>query len=91
MRQARAKEEWLYDISWSWSDALPAQGNDEAKEKLQSLTLTMTHKPTSVSLIRTTSLVQIKRGKISQHRSQFWLDLFHELQQKVLRNQDQAV
>jgi hypothetical protein len=91
MNQTRVKNEWLYDVSWSWSDSLPAHSHAVPGEKPQLLTLTMTHNPTRISLIRSRSLVQNKRGKISQLRSRFWLDLFHELQRKILFSHNQAV
>jgi hypothetical protein len=91
MIQTRAKEEWLYDVSWSWSDSLSAHGKAGLSERPQSLTLTMTHNPTRISLIRSTSLFKIKRDKTRRLRSQFWLDLFHELQQKILIHQNQTV
>jgi hypothetical protein len=90
MIQTRDKEVWIYDVSWSWSEPLPAQSNAAVREKSQSLTLTMTHNPTHISLIKSASLVQNKLGKISQLRSQLWLELFHELQRKLLSNQDLA-
>jgi hypothetical protein len=90
MIQPRAKEEWLYDVSWSWSDSLSDHDKAGAREKSQSLTLTMTHNPTSISLIRSTSFVRKKKDKTSQFRSQFWLELFHDLQRKLLRHPDLA-
>jgi hypothetical protein len=88
MIQTRVKDEWLYDVSWTWSDSLGANDRAGTREKSQSLTLTMTHNPTHVSLIRSISVAQRRRHKISQLRSQFWLELFHDLQRRLLNQQN---
>ncbi len=88
MIQTHVKDEWLYDVSWSWSDSLDTHGRAGAAEKSQSLTLTMTHNPTHVSLIRSISVAQKRKHKISQLRSQFWLELFHDLQRRLLNQQN---
>ena len=88
---ARAKEEWLYDVSWSWGDASSPHGQVWSREKSPSLTLSMTHNPTRISLIRSAKLVQKKRSKANEFRSRFWLELFHDLQRKILIHEIQAV
>jgi hypothetical protein len=67
---------------------LPAQGNFESAEKSHTLTLTMSHNPTRISLVRSISPAKIKKDKFAKIRSQLWLDLFHELQRKILFQQN---
>ena len=88
MIQKRVKEEWLYDVSWSWNDSFADHEAEEPRGASQLLTLTMTHNPTHISLIRTTSVAWKRRHKISQLRSQFWLDLFQDLQRRLLNQQN---
>jgi hypothetical protein len=91
MIHTRAKKEWLYDVSWSWSDSLPVHGKAAVRQKSQSLTLKMTHNPTRISVIKAKSFVQIKRDKTSHVRSRFLLELLVELQKKLLCHQIEAV
>jgi hypothetical protein len=91
MIQTRAREEWLYDISWSWSDAPAARRRAGSGKKPQSLTLTMIHNPTCIRLIRSASLLKMKRDKDNRLSSQIWLDLFQELQRNILSHQNRMV
>jgi len=88
MIQTRVKDEWLYDVSWSWSDSSSAHVRRKSGETSESLTLTMIHNPTRVSLIRSISVAPKRRHKISQLRSQFWLELFQDLQRRLLNQQN---
>jgi len=90
MTKARTNQEFICDISWHWSDSLPVQGNSESLEKSHSLTLTMSHNPTHISLVRSIPSAQIKKDRFSKLRSQLWLDLFHDLQRKILFHQNQG-
>lgn len=61
------------------------------EKKSPILTLTMSHNPTQISLVRSISTAKIKKDKFSKLRSQLWLDLLHDLQRKILIHQNQAV
>jgi len=90
VKQKRVNNEWFYDVSWSWSDSLPTRGRAALKGKPQPLTLILTHNPTHISLVKSASLAQQARYKINQIRSELWLELFHELQQRLLSSKRQA-
>jgi hypothetical protein len=87
--KTHAKREFICDIDWHWSDSLPAHGISEPVKKSQTLTLTMSHNPTRISLVRSIPSAQIKKDKFSKLRSQLWLDLLHDLQRNILIRQQQ--
>ena len=92
--KAPTKEEWLYNFSWSWSGSSSTHGKAGARQKFQSLTLTMTHNPTRISVASTTPFIQNKREDVSRLRRKLWDDLFRELQQKIVAeqpNQDKRI
>jgi hypothetical protein len=91
IRQNHIKDDWLYDVSWSWSDSFPTHDQAESREGLKSLTLAMTHNPTRICLVKSSSLVKTPGFKINQLRTNLWLDLFHELQRRLLSNKDLPV
>jgi hypothetical protein len=88
--KTHAEREFICDIDWHWSDSLPSQGIPEPAKKSQTLTLTMSHNPTRISLVRSIPRSQIKKDKSSKLRSQLWLDLLHELQRNILVRQPQG-
>ena len=75
MKQSSAREKWLHDISWNWSGSSSTHGKAGSRDKFQSLTLTMTHNPTHISVTKSTSPVPNKRDKIAQLRSNLWSGL----------------
>jgi hypothetical protein len=82
--KTHAKREFVCDIDWHWSDSLPAQGIPKPVKKSQTLTLTMSHNPTRISLVRSIPSAQIKQDTFSRRRSQLWLELLDELQRQAL-------
>jgi hypothetical protein len=90
MRHLRVNKEWFYDVSWSWSDSKPGREMEGKPEKPQPLTLTLTHNPTHISLIKSVSLVEQGKCKINQLRTDLWLNLFNELHRRLLSRKKQA-
>jgi hypothetical protein len=88
--KTNAKREFICDITWNWSDSLPASGIPDRVKKSQVLTLTMSHNPTRISLVRSIPQAQIKKDKFSKLRSQLWLDLLHDLQRNITLRQQQG-
>jgi len=88
--KTRGKRDFICDIDWQWSDSLPAQGVPGPVKKSQKLTLTMSHNPTRISLVRSVPMAQIEKDKSSKLRSQLWLELLEELQRQALIRQHQG-
>jgi hypothetical protein len=85
--KSSTKDKWLYDVSWSWSDSSSTHGKAGSRQKFQSLTLTMIHNPTRISLSSTTPFIQNRREDVSRLRSKLWRDLFEDLQRKIVAEQ----
>ena len=87
---APTKEEWLLDVLWSWSDSESTHGKAGARDRFQSLTLTMTHRPTNI--IRTTfsSFVPNKSDEVAKLRNKMWFELLKEMQQEVVSHYEPA-
>ncbi len=86
-----AKEEWIQDILWNWSDSASTHGKAGARDKFQSLTLTMTHKPTNTVVMRSSSFIPNKSDEIAKLRQKMWSELLQELQQKAFCHHEPVV
>ncbi|MGO8928694.1 MAG: hypothetical protein ACLQU3_17635 [Limisphaerales bacterium] len=88
--KASTKEEWLHDVFWSWSDSASTHGEAGARDKFQSLTLTMTHRPTNTIVTRSSAFVPNKSDQLAKLRQKMWSELLQELQQEVLSHHERA-
>ena len=88
--KASTKQEWLQDVLWSWSDSACTHGSAGGRDRFQSLTLTMTHRPTNTIVTRSSSFVPNKSDEIGKLRRKMWSDLLRELQHEVLSRHDHA-
>jgi hypothetical protein len=87
---ASTKEEWLQDVLWSWGDSASTQGKAGARDKFQSLTLTMTHRPTNTIVTKSSAFVPNKSDELAKLRQKMWSELLRDLQQEVLRHHEPA-
>jgi hypothetical protein len=87
---ASTKEKWLQDVLWSWSDSASTHGKAGARDKFQSLTLTMTHRPTNTIATRSSAFVPNRSDEIAKLRQKMWSELLHDLQQEVLGHHEPA-
>jgi hypothetical protein len=87
---APTKEEWLLDVLWSWSDSESTHGKAGARDRFQSLTLTMTHRPTNTIVTRSSAFVPNKSDELAKLRRKMWSELLHDLQQEILSHHEPA-
>jgi hypothetical protein len=79
MKPIQTQQEWLHDISWNWEGTSTTRGKAGSRSKLKSYTLTMTHNPTGIRVMSSTSYAPNKR-EITQIKSgKLWSDLFAEI------------
>ena len=83
MKDRSAKEEWLDDISWNWSGPSKTHGKAGSRRKFQSLTLTMTHNPTHMSVVRSTPFIRNKPREVAAASRKLWSELLRELQAQL--------
>ncbi len=88
--KASTKEEWLEDVLWSWSNSASTHGKAGARDKFQSLTLTITHRPTNTIVTRSSLFVPNKSNKLAKLRRKMWSELLQELQREVLSHHEPA-
>jgi len=88
--RASAKEEWLQEVFWSWSVSASTHGKAGARDKFQSLTLTMTHRPTNTIVTRSSAFGPNKSDELAKLRQKMWSELLPELRQEVLNHHEPA-
>lgn len=84
------KQEWLRDVSWGWSDSQSTPGRAGARDRFQSLTLTMTHKPTHTTVTKSSPFVPNRSDELAKLRQKMWSELLLELQETLLSRDEQA-
>ena len=82
LMSASTKHEWLHDMLWSWNDSESTHGKAGSRQKFQSLTLTMTHRPTNTIVSKSSAFVPNKSDELAKLRREMWSELLHELQQR---------
>ena len=88
--KASTKHEWLHDVLWNWNDSESTHGKAGSRQKFQSLTLTMTHRPTNIIRTKFSSFVPNKSDEVAKLRSKMWFELLKEMQQEVVSHYEPA-
>ena len=79
------KKKWFSEVSWSWSGSSNTHGRAGSRKKFHSSTITVTHKPSHVTLTKTTPYVENKREKIWELEHALFWQAFWELEQEMVR------